>query len=111
MPGMPQNVPSRFPPQPMGGSVRGGPQQGFPQQQVGRGGGPPAQGPRGGQGNYKLNSNIRNAPEPQQPSPAGPVITAAALASAGPAEQKQMLGEALYPRIHETVPALAGVSV
>ncbi|BGP57241.1 hypothetical protein JCM8202_002083 [Rhodotorula sphaerocarpa] len=35
-------------------------------------------------------------------------LTAAMLANAGPAEQKQMLGEALYPRIHETQPELAG---
>lgn len=76
---------------------------------AGRGG--PAQ--RGGQ-SYKQAAGGRNAPQTQAPAaaaPAGPTITAEALASAGPAEQKQMLGEALYPRIHESVPHLAGVSV
>ncbi|GAA5827526.1 hypothetical protein JCM3770_005988, partial [Rhodotorula araucariae] len=37
-----------------------------------------------------------------------PGLTAAMLANAAPAEQKQMLGEALYPRIHATQPELAG---
>jgi len=35
-------------------------------------------------------------------------LTAAALARARPEEEKQMLGEALYPLIHETQPELAG---
>ncbi|GAA5894516.1 hypothetical protein JCM6882_004840 [Rhodosporidiobolus microsporus] len=35
-------------------------------------------------------------------------LTAAILANAGPQEQKQMLGEALYPKIHVTQPELAG---
>ncbi|GAA5944280.1 polyadenylate-binding protein [Sporobolomyces koalae] len=35
-------------------------------------------------------------------------LTAAMLANAAPQEQKQMLGEALYPKIHETQPDLAG---
>lgn len=37
-----------------------------------------------------------------------PGLTAAMLANAAPAEQKQMLGEALYPRIHASQPELAG---
>jgi len=40
----------------------------------------------------------------QQP----PRLTAQALARAGPNEQKQMLGEALYPLIHDGQPDLAG---
>ncbi|GAA5823231.1 hypothetical protein JCM11251_007532 [Rhodosporidiobolus azoricus] len=35
-------------------------------------------------------------------------LTAAILANAAPQEQKQMLGEALYPKIHVTQPELAG---
>uniref|UniRef100_A0A0K3CFG2 Polyadenylate-binding protein n=1 Tax=Rhodotorula toruloides TaxID=5286 RepID=A0A0K3CFG2_RHOTO len=35
-------------------------------------------------------------------------LTAAMLANAAPQEQKQMLGEALYPRIHASQPELAG---
>ena len=42
-------------------------------------------------------------------SPQGqPGLTAAALAKASPEEQKQMLGEAIYPKIAVTQPELAG---
>ncbi|PWN22216.1 polyadenylate binding protein [Microstroma glucosiphilum] len=44
----------------------------------------------------------------QQYPPAQPTLTAAALANAGPEEQKQMLGEAIYPKIAENHPDLAG---
>jgi len=37
-----------------------------------------------------------------------PRLNAQALARAAPADQKQMLGESLYPLIHETQPDLAG---
>lgn len=37
-----------------------------------------------------------------------PALTAAALANAGPEEQKQMLGEAIYPKIAASNPELAG---
>ncbi|KAK9266366.1 hypothetical protein L1049_017785 [Liquidambar formosana] len=43
-----------------------------------------------------------------RPPPAQPALTAAALAHAGPEEQKQMLGEAIYPKIAATHPDLAG---
>ena len=56
--------------------------------------GVPAGAPRGG-----------TAPAaPAQPE----VLTAAALANASPEEQKQMLGEAIYPKIAATQPQLAG---
>jgi len=56
--------------------------------------GVPAGAPRGG-----------NAPAaPAQPE----VLTAAALANASPEEQKQMLGEAIYPKIAASQPQLAG---
>jgi polyadenylate-binding protein len=105
---MQPNGPGRFPPQQsMTGPMRGPGPQGMmpPQPQMGRPGPPggPQQGPRPGQG-YK------SAQSQRAPEPSGPTITPNTLASAGPAEQKQMLGEALYPRIHESVPALAGVS-
>lgn len=52
----------------------------------------------------------RTAAVPAQPvQPAQPeVLTAAALANASPEEQKQMLGEAIYPKIASTQPQLAG---
>merc|ERR1719263_1955169 len=46
---------------------------------------------------------------PPQPQPQGPgPLTAAALASAPPAVQKQMLGEKLFPAIQRFQPELAG---
>ncbi|CAO1637786.1 unnamed protein product [Parajaminaea phylloscopi] len=44
----------------------------------------------------------------RQAAPAQPTLTAAALARASPEEQKQMLGEAIYPKIAATHPDLAG---
>ncbi|PWN93014.1 polyadenylate binding protein [Acaromyces ingoldii] len=45
---------------------------------------------------------------PQASPVAQPALTAAALANAGPEEQKQMLGEAIYPKIAATHAELAG---
>ena len=47
---------------------------------------------------------------PQQPPApaANEQLTPAALASASPEVQKNMIGERLYPLIHQTQPALAG---
>ena len=49
---------------------------------------------------------------PSQPAPAAPSaseqLTPAALASATPEVQKNMIGERLYPLIHQTQPELAG---
>lgn len=84
MPGMPQG--------PMAAGIRGG--QGFPQQGAGRGA------PQGRPG---------QAPFPQGGRGAGaPGVDMAALQAAPPGQQKQMLGEALYPKIHEMQPELAG---
>lgn len=44
----------------------------------------------------------------QQGAPAPARLNAQALARAQPVEQKQMLGEAIYPLIHESQPELAG---
>merc|ERR1719251_42634 len=82
-----------------------------------------------GQPNIKFNQQARNAgpatmgaaasiPQqvgsPQQPSEGAPPstahepLTAAALASASPDMQKNMIGERLYPLIHNSQPELAG---
>ena len=49
---------------------------------------------------------------PAQPAPDAPSaaaqLTPAALASATPEVQKNMIGERLYPLIHQTQPELAG---
>ncbi|KAI9931773.1 Protein phosphatase PP2A regulatory subunit B [Aspergillus wentii] len=90
----------QVPGMPMGQGMRGGP--GFGQ---GRGGVPlqgqmrPGQGGRG-----------QNAAQPAARDEAAPAtgITSQALTSAPPAQQKQMLGEALYPKIQVQQPELAG---
>jgi len=99
----------------------------------GRGGGRGGRGPapgrganagaRGGQPGIKFNPQVRNAappavapaaiPQTQQPdADASPAthepLTAAALASASPDVQKNMIGERLYPLIHNSQPELAG---
>merc|ERR1712238_41958 len=113
-------------PQMVGGPGRGGRGgRGGPQQ--GRGAGT-VQG-RGGQpGKIQFNPQARNAgpaanpptsaiPQqagaPQQPEAGAPPVaheplTAAALASAPPDVQKNMIGERLYPLIHNSQPELAG---
>lgn len=69
--------------------------------------------------NYKYTQNMRNAPPTvpmQVPQPAQQAVvvkgqeplTASMLAAAQPAEQKQMLGERLFPLIEQMYPALAG---
>ncbi|CAB9521030.1 Polyadenylate-binding protein, cytoplasmic and nuclear [Seminavis robusta] len=95
----------------------------------GRGPGGPMQqgrGPQGGQP-IKFNQQARNAgpqqgampqggmqqgppqPPPQQPPmPHEGALTASALASATPEMQKNMIGERLYPLIHQSQPELAG---
>lgn len=74
---------------------------------------------RGAPANYKYTTNMRNAPQAVpmavQPSAQQAVVvkgqeplTASMLAAAQPAEQKQMLGERLFPLIEQMYPALAG---
>lgn len=69
--------------------------------------------------NYKYTQNMRNPPQsvsmPVQPQTVQAVVvkgqeplTASMLAAAQPAEQKQMLGERLFPLIESMYPALAG---
>lgn len=108
---------------------------GAPPGPYGRGGGGGRGGPMPGQPPIKFNQQARNAvpggmmvpgggPQPampdaqQQPgggagapppsSSSGEQLTPAALASATPEVQKNMIGERLYPLIHQTQPELAG---
>lgn len=122
---------------PMGAGGRGGPIPGpyGGGGRGGRGGGPPMmQGGGGGQPPIKFNQQARNAGPggmlppgaggPQQssvdgqqgggggggepPMASNDQLTPAALASATPEVQKNMIGERLYPLIHQTQPELAG---
>jgi polyadenylate-binding protein len=108
-----------------GGRMQGGRGRGRGMQ---GGRGSPQNGGRGSQQGIKFNQQARNAgasamppaPMPQQQAPppagnAGPpppapneALTAAALASATPEMQKNMIGERLYPLIHMSQPDLAG---
>ncbi len=76
---------------------------------------------RGVPANYKYGPNVRNPPQvmgmPQpmvqqqvsQPQSAGiQDLTASMLAAAPPQEQKQMLGERIFPLIQSMYPELAG---
>ncbi|XP_017769793.1 PREDICTED: polyadenylate-binding protein 1 isoform X2 [Nicrophorus vespilloides] len=70
--------------------------------------------------NYKYTSNMRNPPQSLNMQGAAPVqqqavhiqgqepLTASMLAEALPPDQKQMLGERLFPLIHRMYPDLAG---
>jgi polyadenylate-binding protein len=80
--------------------------------------------PQAGRGApYRLNPTVRNGPGeddgsyidmgmgpmPPLPQPAvSGAVNPSLLAQQGPAEQKQILGEALYPKVHEQEPKLAG---
>ncbi|CCG82456.1 Polyadenylate-binding protein [Taphrina deformans PYCC 5710] len=96
---------------PMGQQFPGqGYHQGFPNQGRGRGGAMrQPMGPRGGMMPQGLGRG--NMP-PQQPPQNGSFdmggLSSSLLASASPENQKQMLGEALYPKVQVTEPALAG---
>lgn len=75
-----------------------------------------------GQPGIKFNQQVRNAGMPQAPMPQQQAVpqqavsvpapheplTAAALASASPEMQKNMIGERLYPLIQQSQPELAG---
>jgi polyadenylate-binding protein len=93
------------------GAPRGGmPMMGMPPQMMaGMRGGPgfPPQGGRGGRGGFPGGYPQRGMP-PQMQQQGGSGVDMDALTAAPPAQQKQMLGEALYPKIHEQQPELAG---
>lgn len=102
------------------GAGRGGmpgyqsmPGQGMPAMggPMGRGGFPPGQGGRGGRGGPQGAPYGANGQRQQQPAgvpQAAPGLNLQILNEAPPQQQKQILGEALYPKIHETQPELAG---
>eukprot|EP00536_Pseudo-nitzschia_multiseries_P002267 jgi/Psemu1/183117/e_gw1.30.129.1 len=111
-------------PMPYGGVMPGrggrGPMPGpNPRGGRGRGAAMPGRGPQGNQ-QIKFNQQARNAgnvpPGPAQPPaqaaqqmpPPEGALTASALASASPEMQKNMIGERLYPLIHQSQPDLAG---
>jgi polyadenylate-binding protein len=101
--GVPAGVPppaGARPPAPMG-APNGAPRPG----QAGPPGGAPVPGrglPSGAPGARAPAGRAPVSPQPQ------PALTAAALANAGPEEQKQMLGEAIYPKIAAQHADLAG---
>ncbi|KAG0027636.1 Protein phosphatase PP2A regulatory subunit B [Podila clonocystis] len=119
MPGYPMG---QFPPSMGQGRPRGqGPrtqsQRGGAVGQQGRPQGPPPTGgaPRGshgptGRGGYTRGGNVRNqGPAPNAaPATDSNVLTAASLAAADPDQQKQMVGEHLYPKIASRQPEYAG---
>lgn len=93
------------------------------QQQIMRTQGPPPQRNQGG-ANYKLNAGTRNMAQYQQPAAMVPqqpaadqaglvmqgqeTLTSSSLATATAADQKQMIGERLFPLVQEYQPHLAG---
>ncbi|QIW99285.1 hypothetical protein AMS68_004803 [Peltaster fructicola] len=103
------------------GAGRGGPVPGMPMMPgampgmmgpgMGRGGAfPPQQGRGGFNGAPGRGSEEQRGRAPNRPAqgPGGSGIDLATLQAAPPAQQKQMLGEALYPKIHAQQPELAG---
>ncbi|GAA5899601.1 hypothetical protein JCM5296_006955 [Sporobolomyces johnsonii] len=107
-PPLPAGVPQRpgQGPLPNGAPLppRGAPGAPVPPNGVPRPGQPGQAGQQGRPQGYKVNQGVRNAEEAKPSSG----LTAAVLANAAPQEQKQMLGEALYPKIHVSQPELAG---
>ncbi|KAI9838371.1 MAG: Protein phosphatase PP2A regulatory subunit B [Sarea resinae] len=94
--------------------VRGGPGgPGFPQG-AGRGGLPMRPGqmaggfPQGGRGQVPPQLAQQGVTPGREDVPAGTGLTLQALTAAPPPQQKQMLGEALYPKIQAQQPELAG---
>ncbi|KAF8923469.1 Protein phosphatase PP2A regulatory subunit B, partial [Dissophora ornata] len=124
MPGYPMG--QAFPPmgqgRPRGQGPRSQSQRGGAAGQQGRPQGPPSQGPTGaprgapgaGRGGYTRNTGQGRGANPSAAAsasaPAGDAntLTAAALAAADPDQQKQMVGEHLYPKIAARQPDYAG---
>ncbi len=89
-----------MPPQMMSGGLRGG--QGFPPQRGGMGGRP------GQMPGYPQQRGGMGGPMGGAPQQNASGVDMTQLSTAPPQQQKQMLGEALYPKIHEQQPELAG---
>ena len=95
------------PPSMAGGMPGPRAQQGFPP--GGRGAGPMRQG--GPMGGFPPRGGMGGAMAPQMGGMAQQNVSGVdmeALQSAAPPQAKQMLGEALYPKIHDQQPELAG---
>ena len=117
MPGMPGAMPPSMVPNMRGGNTFGQQQQQQQQQQQGGGRGgamPMGAGGRPGQmpgmpagipGGRGVSGQMGGA---QGPSANASGIDFGVLNAAQPGQQKQMLGEALYPKIHDQQPELAG---
>jgi polyadenylate-binding protein len=116
-----QQLPPNFQGMPMGmqgpGGIPNG--MGYPMNQFGRGAGGRGQVPgmpmnmRGGPGFGRGGPQMGRGQGRGQPAPGGqpagePASSNPALLAAPPAQQKQMLGEALYPKIQAQQPELAG---
>lgn len=93
VPGMPGPPPSMA--MPMGGRPAAPP--------ANQRAGPSSGGPRG-----SARPHMPTGPLPGQEGAIPAALTSQALNAASSAQQKQMLGEALYPKIHEMNPGLAG---
>jgi polyadenylate-binding protein len=112
-PGFPMMQGGRGYPMPYVGGMM--PQPGRGGRGGGRGRAPPMMQGRGPVGNQHIqfNQQVRNVgpPPPQPPTQqmmSEGALTASALASASPEMQKNMIGERLYPLIHQSQPELAG---
>lgn len=88
----------QVPGMPMGQGMRGGFGQGR--------GGMPLQGQMGRGGGRGQNAAAQPVPQPE--AGVGGGLNAQTLGAAPPPQQKQMLGEALYPKIQAQQPELAG---
>uniref|UniRef100_A0A7S4BYW7 Polyadenylate-binding protein n=1 Tax=Chrysotila carterae TaxID=13221 RepID=A0A7S4BYW7_CHRCT len=106
---------------PQGGAMRGQPKQGNMQQQrsgfqqrpqggaAGGQGGPGGQRKAGGPPPHGMPMQPMQGPAGGAPPPMAPrEINAATLAAAPPEQQKQLLGERLFPLIQDVEPQLAG---
>lgn len=101
--GMPP-MPAGMPTMPGVPAIRGG--QGMVPQQGQPGRGPM---PAGGRGQAPMQPGFpQGAPRPAGGAPAPAGLNLEALNAAEPGQQKQMLGEALYPKISQMQPELAG---
>ena len=93
VPGMPGPPPNMA--MPMGGRPAASPANQRP--------GPSSGGPRG-----SARPHMPTGPLPGQEGAIPAALTSQTLSAAPPTQQKQLLGEALYPKIHEMNPGLAG---
>ncbi|PKS11528.1 hypothetical protein jhhlp_003293 [Lomentospora prolificans] len=100
MQGMPPNMASM----PAGPGVPGYPPNARPQGNMGRGGNAP--GRNGQAGNFNQGAGRGQAPGPEAGT--GSMLQQQLAAAGGPAQQKQMLGELIFPKIQAMQPELAG---